>query len=161
MSWCRIRVSNTLYWTAHAHGTDRQSKACKSNPPLDPSSAGQNFQSQQVRMSGCRVLVGHTMDLTFHARGTDRRSKACKSNSPLILQEESKQKFFNHGMFECLGVALGSPIHCIGPHMHMARTGSQRLANPTLLWIQTCSAGQNFQSQQVRMSGCHVEFQDT
>ena len=92
MSWCRIRVSNTLYWTAHAHGTDRQSKACKSNPPLDPNLFSRTkfsiTASSNVWVS-CRVsrYVTSYRTCTWHCQGVVSVPIEPTSGSKLVKQE--------------------------------------------------------------------------
>ena len=72
--------------------------------------------------------------------------------SKLVQQD----KFLHQSKFECLGVALSLKIHQIRQLMHMAWADGRIGSNPAHHWIQTCSVGQIFASQQVQMLGCRI-----
>ncbi len=142
-----------------AHGTDRQSKVCKSNPPLDPKlQQDKNFSpSEQVGTLGCRIMAQDTSQLTSDAQCSDSQSKACKSYSPVISHEESKRIFFYHSKFECLKVSSGSPIHCMRPQTDLALTGCRSCSNGAHPNPKIVQQDKFFASRHVRMSGCRIE----
>ena len=90
---------------------------------------------------------------TADAHSTDRVSQLFQSIPPRIQKLFNRIIFFYDTKFKCLGVSTGLAIHCTEPQMHMGWKGCRIGFNPAHLWIQTCSEGQIFASQQGRMSG--------
>ena len=103
---CRIMAQDTSQLTSDAHGSDSQSKICKSNPPVisHEESKQKISASQHVRMLEELIRVANTLHATADRPGADRVSQLFQWGTPKSKNCSAGQNFSHHGTFECLGV---------------------------------------------------------